>query len=153
VGQSPATPAEPRIPVYQPVFLGSLAFVLVNFLLPVYTRQLGADAVTLALPWLPGVLWVAVAYTLSAVGRALSMPAEDAMVGDAALESDRGRIMGLNETAAVFRAALGPPAGGWVYEAVAPEFAFVMNGSLLLVAALLVVVWFWSEVNPAESGG
>ena len=41
MGQSPATPAEPRIPVYQPVFLGSLAFVLVNFLLPVYTRQLG----------------------------------------------------------------------------------------------------------------
>jgi MFS family permease len=102
---------------------------------------------------LPGVLWVAVAYTLSTVGRTLSMPAEDAMVGDAALESDRGRSMGLSETASVFGAALGPPSGGWVYEAAAPELAFVMNGSLLLVAVLLVVVWFRAEVSSARTGG
>jgi hypothetical protein len=43
-GRRPADPGEPTIPVYQPVFLGSPAFVLINFLLPVYTRQLGADA-------------------------------------------------------------------------------------------------------------
>jgi MFS family permease len=104
-----------------------------------------AGLVSLALPWLPGILWVAVAYTLSAVGRTLSMPAEDAMVGDAAPEQDRGRILGLKETAAAFGAALGPPAGGLVYERAAPELAFVMNGVLLAVTALLVLWWFMSR--------
>ena len=28
-----------------PVFLGSVSFVFLNFLLPIYTRQLGADAI------------------------------------------------------------------------------------------------------------
>ena len=60
-----------------------------------------AALVSMALPWLPGILWIAVAYTLSAVGRTFSMPAEDAMVADAAPEADRGRIMGLKETAAL----------------------------------------------------
>lgn len=108
-----------------------------------------AALVSVTLPWLPGILWIAVAYTLSAVGRTFSMPAEDAMVADAAPESGRGRIMGLKETAAAFGAALGPPVGGWVYECWAPEFAFVMNGSLLLLAVCLVGWWF--EVRHVRS--
>ena len=108
-----------------------------------------AALVSIALPWLPGILWIAVAYTLSAVGRTLSMPAEDAMVADAAPEADRGRIMGLKETAAAFGAALGPPAGGWIYEYWAPEYAFVMNGLLLLFTVFLVVRWF--EVKHVQS--
>lgn len=111
---------------------------------------LSAGLVSLVLPWLPGILWVALAYTLAAVGRTLSLPAEDAMVGDAAPESERGRIMGLKETAAAFGAALGPPAGGWVYEHAAPEYAFFLNGLLLLLAVLLVMVWFR---KPGSGGG
>ena len=105
-----------------------------------------AGLVSLALPWLPGILWVAVAYTLSAVGRTLSLPAEDAMVGDASPEAERGRIMGLKETAAAFGAALGPPVGGWVYEYAAPELAFVGNGALLLLTAGLAMAWFFRKV-------
>lgn len=101
-----------------------------------------AGAVSLVLPWLPGIIWVAVAYTFSSVGRTLSMPAEDAMVGDRAPDLERGRIMGLKETAAAFGASLGPLAGGWVYEAVAPEAAFVLNGVLLMMTVLLVLLWF-----------
>lgn len=108
-----------------------------------------AALVSITLPWLPGILWVAVAYTFSAVGRTFSMPAEDAMVADAAPEADRGRIMGLKETAAAFGAALGPPVGGWVYEYWAPEFAFVMNGLLLLATVFLVGWWF--EVKRVQS--
>ncbi len=106
-----------------------------------------AALVSIALPWLPGILWIAVAYTLSAVGRTFSMPAEDAMVADAAPEADRGRIMGFKETAAAFGAALGPPAGGWVYEHWAPELAFVLNGLLLLLTVVLVVWWFFGRVD------
>ncbi len=110
---------------------------------------LSAALVSIALPWLPGILWIAIAYTLSAVGRTLSMPAEDAMVADSAPEADRGRIMGLKETAAAFGAALGPPAGGWVYEHWAPELAFVLNGTLLLATVCLVGWWF--EVKRVQS--
>jgi len=101
-----------------------------------------AAVVSISLPWLPGILWVALMYTLSAAGRSMSLPAEDAMVGDLAPESHRGRIMGYKEAAVALGSALGPPAGGWVYEYVAPELAFVMNGLLLLVAAVLVWIWF-----------
>ncbi len=101
-----------------------------------------AALVSMALPWLPGIFWVAVAYTLSAVGRTFSMPAEDAMVADAAPEAIRGSIMGLKETAGALGAALGPPIGGWVYEYWAPELSFVMNGLLLLLAGGLVGWWF-----------
>lgn len=108
-----------------------------------------AALVSIALPWLPGIIWIALAYTLSAVGRTFSLPAEDAMVADAAPAADRGRIMGLKETAAAFGAALGPPVGGWVYEYWAPELAFVINGLLLLMTVLLVIWWF--EVKHVES--
>jgi MFS family permease len=106
-----------------------------------------AGLVSLTLPWLPEILWVAVAYTLAAVGRTLSLPAEDTMVGDAAPEADRGRIMGLKETSAAFGAALGPPVGGWVYEYATPSLAFMMNGGLLLLAVSLVALWFFRQDN------
>jgi len=101
-----------------------------------------AAVVSLALPWLPGILWVALFYTLSAVGRSMSLPAEDALVGDLALDSHRGRVVGYKEAAAALGAAIGPPVGGWVYENLAPELAFMMNGVLLFAATLLVWLWF-----------
>jgi DHA1 family multidrug resistance protein-like MFS transporter len=98
--------------------------------------------VSLVLPWLPGILWVAAAYTLLAVGRSMSLPAEDALVGDLAPDAHVGRIVGYKEAAASAGAALGPPIGGWVYETAAPELAFVMNGVLLTVAVVLAWLWF-----------
>lgn len=101
-----------------------------------------AAMVNLALPWLPSILWVALMYTLSAVGRSLSLPAEDALLGDLAPEQFRGRIVGYKEAAAGIGASLGPPLEGWVYENVSPELTFMMNGLLLGVTATLVWVWF-----------
>ena len=110
-----------------------------------------AALVSLTLPWLPGILWVTFMYTLSAAGRSMSLPAEDALVGDLAPDSHRGRVVGFKEAAAALGAALGPPAGGWVYEYVAPELAFVMNGLLLLVAVGLVWVWFGRDTSLATA--
>ena len=101
-----------------------------------------AAAVSLVLPFLPAIFWVALAYTLSAVGRSMSLPAEDALVGDLAPESQRGSVVGYKEAAVSAGGALGPPMGGWVYETVAPMYAFLLNGSLLLVALTLVWLWF-----------
>ena len=101
-----------------------------------------AAVVSLSLPWLPGIVWVACMYTFSAVGRSLSLPAEDALVGDLAAQPHRGRVIGYKEAASAFGGALGPLAGGWVYESVSRELAFALSGVLLIAAAVLVWIWF-----------
>ncbi len=58
-----------------------------------------------------------------------------------------GGMFGYKEAAAGTGAALGPLAGGAIYEYVAPELAFVANGSLLLVTAGLVWIWFHARTS------
>ena len=73
-------------------------------------------------------------------GWAIASPAEDALLGDLADPAHRGRAFGVKEAAAGLGAALGPLAGGAMYDFVDPAMAFVLNGTLLLVTGLLV--WF-----------
>jgi MFS family permease len=101
-----------------------------------------AAVVSLGLPWLPGILWVALLYTLFSAGWATASPAEDALLGDLASKHERGRIFGIKEAAASLGAALGPLTGGAVYEYLSAELTFVLNGVLLLVTAALVIWWF-----------
>jgi MFS family permease len=100
-----------------------------------------AALVSLLLPWLSGIVWVAACYTLFAAGWALAGPAEDALVGDLSSDLDRGRVFGFKEAAASAGAALGPLVGGAIYDHWRPELAFVTNGLLLLVTAALVTGW------------
>ena len=100
-----------------------------------------AGLVSLALPFWPTVLVVGVSYILFSVGWALASPAIDALVADHAPPAARGRVIGLQETAAGVGAALGPLFGGALYEHVSPESAFVSNGLILLGCAGLA--WFW----------
>ena len=111
-----------------------------------------AAVVSMGLPWLPGILWVAVFYTLFAVGWAAASPAEDALLADITDERQRGRVFGVKEAAASLGAALGPLAGGALYDYVRPEVAFMANGLMLLVTAALVLWWFGSSRFPAVSG-
>lgn len=100
-----------------------------------------AALVSLLLPWLSDIVWVAACYTLFAAGWALAGPAEDALVGDLSSDLDRGRVFGFKEAAASAGAALGPLVGGAIYDHWRPELAFVTNGLLLLVTAALVTGW------------
>ncbi|MCH8141900.1 MAG: MFS transporter, partial [Proteobacteria bacterium] len=81
-------------------------------------------------------------------------PAQDALLGDMTSDQTRGRMFGYKEAAAGSGAALGPLAGGVIYEYVVPELAFVANGSLLLVTAALVWIWFHKrdQVSAAVGG-
>ncbi len=105
-----------------------------------------AGMVSTALPFWPSLWLVALSYLLFAAGWAMASPAEDALVVDLSDDANRGRVMGVKEAAGGAGAALGPLVGGWVYEYVAVEAAFVLNGLLLLVAAALALLWFsaWS---------
>jgi DHA1 family multidrug resistance protein-like MFS transporter len=114
---------------------------------PIITLGIAAAAlVSAALPWLPHILFVAVLYTLFSAGWAMASPNEDALLTDMTDDYTRGRIFGYREAAAGIGAALGPLAGGALYEYVAVELAFVANGGLLLVTAFLV--WTWFQQKP-----
>ena len=101
-----------------------------------------AGLVSLALPFWPHLLLVAVSYLLFSAGWAMASPAEDALVADLAPADSRGRVIGTKEAAAGVGAALGPLVGGALYDNVAAWSAFVLNGALLLTAAVLAVIWF-----------
>jgi MFS family permease len=110
-----------------------------------------AGTVSLLLPWVPGILWIALLYTLFAAGWATANPAEDALLGDMTDMHNRGRIFGYKEAAAGVGAAFGPLTGGLIYEYLAAEMAFVTNGVLLMLAALLVWRWFGRGTHRTES--
>lgn len=100
-----------------------------------------AGCFSIALPWFPNIGLVALFYILFAVGWAMASPAEDALVGDIAGINDRGRLTGAKEAAAGVGAALGPLAGGFIYDYWFQEMAFVVNGLLLLITS--VMAWYW----------
>jgi DHA1 family multidrug resistance protein-like MFS transporter len=112
-----------------------------------------AGMVSLLLPWVPGMLWIALLYTLFAAGWATANPAEDALLGDMTDAHNRGRIFGYKEAAAGVGAAFGPLTGGFIYEYLAAEMSFVANGVLLLLAALLVWRWFLRDAGSSRATG
>jgi MFS family permease len=101
-----------------------------------------AGLVSIALPFWPTIWLIAASYIFFSVGWAMAGPAEDALVADLAPEHARGTILGIKEAAAGAGAALGPLAGGYVFEYWSSELTFVLNGGLLLATAILVVFWF-----------
>ncbi|XOV84971.1 MAG: MFS transporter [bacterium] len=101
-----------------------------------------AGLVSAALPFWPGLMLVAASYILFAVGWALAGPAEDALVADLAPPGLLGTVLGAREAAAGFGAALGPLAGGFIYDHVSQAGTFVFNGVLLGLAAILVLIWY-----------
>ena len=101
-----------------------------------------AACMSAALPFWPSIYLVAGFYILFAAGSAMAGPAEEALTADLAPEASRGAVMGAREASAGVGAALGPLAGGLVYEHVSPAFAFLANGVLLVLAAGLAWRWF-----------
>ncbi len=101
-----------------------------------------AGLVSISLPFWPGLGFVAASYILFSVGWAMASPAEDALVADLSPADLRGTVMGAKEAAAGVGAAIGPLAGGYIYDNWSQEMAFVSNGVILLFTSLLVLVWF-----------
>lgn len=104
-----------------------------------------AGVVSAALPFWPSIVLVALSYVAFAVGWAMASPAEEALVADLAPAGLRGTVIGAKEAAAGVGAALGPLAGGLIYEHIAQPAAFLANALLLCLTALLAVAWFGSR--------
>lgn len=83
--------------------------------------------------WMLTVLWA-----VESLGYCASLPAERAFVADIAGEDTRGTSYGLYTFAYFLGAALGPMAGGWLYDFGGHAAPFYLNAGVLLAGALLV---------------
>jgi MFS family permease len=100
---------------------------------------IGAAASAL-IPHLRSLAALAGLWAVESAGYAASIPAERAYVADIAGEDVRGTSYGLYTFAYFLGAALGPLAGGWLYDQVSPATPFYLNTAVLTLGAVLVLV-------------
>jgi MFS family permease len=90
------------------------------------------------IPHLGSVIALTVLWAVESLGYAASLPAERAFVADIAGEDVRGTSYGLYTFAYFLGAALGPLAGGWLYDNLGHAMPFYLNSVVLIMGALLV---------------
>jgi MFS family permease len=106
----------------------------------------GAGIVSLFMPRLPSLIWLAALYALNSLLWGLSEPAETALVADLTGHSVRGRGYGLYEFVESLGFTLGPALGGWAYDLIGREAPFYINGAVLIAIAL----WVMWALRPAR---
>ncbi len=99
---------------------------------------IGAAASAL-MPHLRSIWPLAALWAIDSAGYAASAPAERAFVADIAGDRARGVSYGLYTFAYFLGAAVGPIAGGWLYDVAGHEIPFYLNSVMLLVGAALVL--------------
>ncbi len=90
------------------------------------------------IPHLRGIVPLIILWAAESLGYTASIPAERAFVADIAGEDIRGVSYGLYTFAYFLGAALGPLAGGWLYDNAGHAIPFYLNTAVLIVGALLV---------------
>ena len=132
---------------FLPAYLGNLSdrFGRVPFMV---MGLLGAGLLYLFLPALPNLAWLTVLYALAAVGWAMSLPAETAMVADLTGQDERGRAYGLYEFMGSLGAVFGPLIGGALYDSLGKAFPFYLVGGILLFSAAWVLLVLRQQREP-----
>jgi MFS family permease len=105
----------------------------------IFGLLIGAAASAL-IPHLRSLAALAGLWAVESAGYAASIPAERAYVADIAGEDVCGTSYGLYTFAYFLGAALGPLAGGWLYDQVSPATPFYLNTAVLSLGAVLVLV-------------
>jgi MFS family permease len=99
----------------------------------------GSGLLSLLLPNLPSVLWLAVLYTLSAVAWAVSEPAETSLVAELSNQQQRGMGFGIYDFVNNLGMAAGPLLGGLLYDSYSQAAPFYLNGVILLLSAFWII--------------
>jgi MFS family permease len=86
------------------------------------------------------------------IGVALTIPASMALMAIATQKRSRGGSMGIYSTMRMLGFALGPLAGGLLYEKFGFDAAFVVGSAFILMGILLVELWV-KENKPQTSQG
>jgi DHA1 family multidrug resistance protein-like MFS transporter len=105
---------------------------------PMIGGLMGGALASALIPHLRSIAPLAVLWAVESIGYAASTPAERAFVADIAGEDVRGGSYGLYTFAYFLGAALGPLAGGWLYDNVSHAMPFYLNTTVLLLGAVLV---------------
>jgi DHA1 family multidrug resistance protein-like MFS transporter len=90
------------------------------------------------MPRLRSLLPLVILWAVESVGYSASVPAERAFVADIAGADQRGASYGFYTFAYFLGSAVGPLAGGWLYDNFGPAMPFYLNAGGLLMGAILV---------------
>jgi MFS transporter, DHA1 family, multidrug resistance protein len=110
----------------------------------------GAGLVTLLMPHLPSLVWLAIFYVITTIMWSISEPAETALVADLTGQERRGLAYGLYDFFENLGFVIGPLLGGLAYEWMGQASPFYIYGAMSVVGAVLVLVLL-SERRPAAS--
>lgn len=117
---------------------------------PMIIGLLIGSLASLVIPHLGGIIALAALWCLETIGYTISIPAERAFVADIAGKDIRGTSYGMYTFSFFLGSALGPLAGGWLYDHVSHAMPFYLNTVVLILGALLVGLIL---KEPAESEG
>lgn len=92
------------------------------------------------IPHIPNIIALAALWAIESMSYAAAAPAERAFVADIAGTDMRGTNYGLYTFAYFLGAAVGPVAGGFLYDNWGHATPFYLNGIVLLMGAILVAV-------------
>ena len=108
--------------------------------LPMFVALAIAGGVSMMIPQLHTLWPLIVLWAIESVCFSMVTPAEEALVSDLALKTDRGLAYGVYTAVAGLGAVVGPLLGGWLYGASGEASPFVANAGLLWLAALGVLL-------------